>query len=83
MRESLPAPGRPRSSALTLALGAVTSRSVRLLGSNGRVLGGGRVGDIGLWDCAGLGLGNIDSGGDGNHSGHRLGLDPGVCFDDG
>jgi hypothetical protein len=83
MQESLPAPSRPRSSALALAFGAVTSRGVRLLGSDGRVLGGGRVGDIGRWDCGGLGLGDVDRRGDGNRSNHRLGLDPGVCLDDG
>jgi hypothetical protein len=83
MIESLPTPSRPRSSALALALGAVSGRGARLLGCDGRVLGGGSVSDIGRWDCGGLGLGDVDSRGDGNLRDHRLGLDPGVCLDDG
>jgi len=58
--ESLPAPGRPGGSALTLALGAVTNRSVRLLGGDSLVLCGRRVGDIGFGDRGGLGLSDVD-----------------------
>jgi hypothetical protein len=78
---SLPAPGRPRSSAAALALSAVTSSSVGLLGSDGLVLGSGSVSDIGGRDCGGLGLGDVDSRGVGYLGDHRLGLDPSVRLD--
>jgi len=57
---SLPAPGRPGGSALALALGAVTNRSVRLLSGDSLVLRGRRVGDISLRDRSGLGLSDVD-----------------------
>jgi hypothetical protein len=81
-RNRLPAPGRPRSSATALALSAVTSGGVRLLGGDGLVLGSGSVGDISGRDCGGLGLGDVDSRGVWNFSDHRLGLNPSVRLDD-
>lgn len=82
MRSSLPAPSRPRSSALALALGAVTSRGVRLLSSDGLVLGSGSVGNIGRGDRDGLGFSEVHTGGVRNLSDHGLGLNPGLCLDD-
>jgi hypothetical protein len=82
LERNLPAPGRPRSSALALALGAVTSRGVRLLSSDGFVLGSGSVGDIGRGNCNGLGLGVVHTGGVGNLGDHGLGLNPGLSLDD-
>jgi hypothetical protein len=81
LRTSLPTPGRPRSGALTLAFGAVTSRGVRLLSNGSLVLGRGSVGDIGRGDRDGLGLGDINTGGVGDLGDHGLGLNPGLCLD--
>jgi hypothetical protein len=79
---SLPAaPGGPRSSALALALGAVASSGVRLLGSDSRVPSGGRVASRGRRNRSGFGLGHIDGRGDRNCSNHRYGLDIGACLD--
>ena len=63
-------------------MGAVASGGVRLVGSDSLVLGSGSVGDVGLGDCDRLGLGDVDSRGVGNLSDNRLGLNPGVRFDD-
>lgn len=80
---SLPAPGRPRSSALAVAFGAVTSGSVWLLSGDSLVLGGRRIGDIGRGDGGGLSLSDVDSRGVRNISDHGLGLNPGLRRDDG
>lgn len=75
---SLPAPGRPGSSALALLFGTVTSRSVWLLSGDSLVLGGRRVGDISLGDGGGLGFSDVDSRGERDISDRGLGLDPGL-----
>lgn len=74
-------PSGPRSSALALALGTPAGSGTRLLGSDGLVLGSGRVASRGRRNLGSLGLGHIDGRGDRNWSNHRRGLDPGVCLD--
>lgn len=79
---SLPtSPSRPRSSALALALGAPASSGVRNVGSDGLVVGGGRVANRGRRNCGSLGLGHIDGRGEGVCSDHGHGLGIGACTD--
>lgn len=75
-------PSGPRRSALALALSTPAGSGTRFLGSDGLVLGSGRVTGRGSRDLGSLGLGHIDGRGDRNRSNHRRGLDPGVCLDD-